>query len=242
MANQGPVFKVIVAEDHDGVRAGIVGALSKDGDMEVVGQASTGDSLCVVLEETPCDLLVLDLSMPRTGGLEVLGEVGRIRPGVRVLVYTLHNDAQHFLECISRGVSGYVIKDEEIGVLLYAARRVLDGKTYFSPPLREFLGENHSLVEKRTLLQLLSEREHQVLAGLRRGASHEKIAAELGTSSEALERLVGGMMLKLGAHNDAGLAHFAREMDEKARANSLPGLGAGHAAGPSARAAVRHSA
>ena len=235
-------YRAIVAEDHAGVRQGIVRELSRDGDIEVVGEAAEGTALLALLKENPCDLITLDLSMPGSGGLDVLGEIGQICPGVRVIVYSLHNDPEHFLESLARGVRGYVVKDEDVSVLKEAARRVLRGDTYFSPSLGEFMRDNHSLLKKRTALQLLSEREHEVLADLRTGMGHDEIGRTMGVSREALDRLIARIMQKVGARNDAGLIEFAQEMDAKAQASALPGIKSGHAVGPGGRSAAIHSA
>ncbi len=234
--------RILVAEDHEDVRLGIVRELSRDDELRVVGDVPDGGALLEQLGRTHCELVVLDLSMPGVGGLDVLESISQISPGTKVLVYSLHDEPEFFLETLARGVRGYVLKSESPSVLRQAARRILRGRTYFSTGVRHYMRDNHSLLRGRTSLQLLAEREHQVLSLMREGKQRREIARELELTLASLERLIGGIMVRVGVRTDAGLVQFAREMDETAHGRSLPGVTSGHAAGPTGRSVGGHSA
>jgi len=206
-------IRVLVADDHMIVRTGIRHVLESEPGIEVVGEAASGsEAISLALELKP-DVVVLDISMPDQSGLEV---AARLRSGTgttRVLVLSMHDDAEYVLESVRAGAHGYLLKDTAATELRNAIRAVCRGESYFSPPvasrltaaLRGEQGHSHSGSEQ------LTSRERQVLLGIVRGHTNKQIAADLGISHRTVETHRESLMRKLQIRTVAELTRFAIE-------------------------------
>ncbi len=206
---EGNVNRVVVAEDNELVRGGIVALLEEEPNLEVVGQARNGRELLALLGSTECDLLILDLAMPQLDGLSALPEIHALRPGLKVLIYSAHEEPDTFLEALGCGVSGYLLKSEEVSKLTLAVRTICSGRTYYSAKLRDFMRAERAELQRRISANLLSERERELVAMYANGMSAKEMARFLEVSSLQLDRMTGQVMLKLGIKSDAGLREFA---------------------------------
>ncbi len=207
---QRPI-RVLVADDHMIVRSGIRHVLESESGFEVVGEAQSGGEALALTSELKPDVVVLDISMPDQSGLEVAARI-RENPGsARVLILSMHNNAEYVLESVRAGAHGYLLKDTAATDLREAIRAVCRGESYFSPPVASRLsaavrGEHESLHPE---LDLLTGRERDVLLGIARGRTNKEIAAELGISHRTVESHRESLMRKLQIRTVAELTRFA---------------------------------
>lgn len=206
-----PAIKVLVADDHTIVRTGIRHVLESEAGFEVVGEAGTGAEAVALAARLRPDVVVLDISMPGESGLQVAAQLRSISPEPRVLILSMHDNAEYVLESVRAGAHGYLLKDTAATELRTAVRAVCRGESYFSPPvasrLREALRGEHE-THAGSLAQLTG-RERDVLLGVVRGRTNKEIAGELGISHRTVETHRESLMRKLQIRTVAELTRFA---------------------------------
>jgi DNA-binding NarL/FixJ family response regulator len=130
-------FRVVLADDYSGLRAALRAILHSTGEFEVVGEAGDGSELLDLLQSGAApDIVVLDLMMPTMTGLKSLDEIGKLQPGLKVLVLTMHKEPDLLCRAFRSGADGYLLKDETAKELVPALRSVLSGNVYLSPSIR----------------------------------------------------------------------------------------------------------
>ncbi len=210
----GPAIRVLVADDHAIVRAGIRHVLETEPGFVVVGEASNGaEALALALELAP-DVAVLDISMPGLSGLQAAAELRRRCPDTRVLMLSMHENTEYVLESLRAGVHGYILKDSAAAELGAAIRAVCRGESFFSPPVAGQLSavvRGELVGEPPGALALLSGRERQVLVGVARGRTNKEMAQELGISHRTVESHRESLMRKLDVFTVAELTKIALE-------------------------------
>ncbi|MFP4452519.1 MAG: response regulator [Desulfobacterales bacterium] len=207
--------KIVIVEDHQLFREGLKAMLDSRTDLEVIGEAQDGLEALEVVRENPPDLLLLDLSMPRLGGISVLNEVKRMYPQIAVLALTIHESDQYVLEAFNAGVNGYCIKDASREELLVAINSVLKGRTYISPGIADNVMEGYiegrKQMKTRSLWDTITRREREVLKLLAEGYMNRQIADMLHISTKTVEKHRANIMNKLDLHSAAALTSFAIE-------------------------------
>jgi DNA-binding NarL/FixJ family response regulator len=206
----GVATRVLLADDHNLVRAGVRKILEAHREVEVVGEVGDGESALRALESTPTDVLVLDLTMPGTDGFEVLQRAKAKHAGLKILVLTMHASPEYVARAVREGADGYLLKDSAVQDLVAAIEAVMQGRTYFSPPIQKELGE--ILRAERTRLRLLdqlTDREREVLRFVAEGLSTKEIASRLEISARTVETHRAHLMSKLGIRSVARLTQFA---------------------------------
>ncbi len=206
--------RILIADDHAVLRAGLRLLVNAQPDMICVGEASDGLEALATIEQLQPDLILLDLSMPRMGGLVALAEMRRRAPATRILVLTMHADDEYLRQCLKEGASGYVLKQAADQELLLAIRAVMRGDVYIHPAMtRALLG---SLVEHARDAasanrddEALSEREAEVIKQVARGYTNQEIAAQLALSVKTVETYRSRAMEKLGLTGRAALVRYA---------------------------------
>lgn len=203
-------IRVLVADDHMLVRTGIRHVLESEADFEVVGEAGSGSEAIALASDLRPDVLVLDISMPDFSGLEVAARLRADSSTTRVLILSMHNNAEYVLESVRAGAHGYLLKDTAATELRNAIRAVCRGESYFSPPvagrLTAAIQDEHST---HSDLDQLTAREREVLLGIARGQTNKEIAAELGISHRTVETHRESLMRKLQLRTVAQLTRFA---------------------------------
>jgi DNA-binding NarL/FixJ family response regulator len=193
------------------VRTGIRHVLESEPGFEVVGEAANAtDALSLTAELRP-DVVVLDISMPDVSGLELAARLRSSGGGARVLILSMHNNAEYVLESVRAGAHGYLLKDTAATELRTAIRAVCQGESYFSPPVASRLsaavrGEHDS---QPAGLAQLTAREREVLHGIAQGRTNKEIATELGISHRTVETHRESLMRKLQIRTVAELTRFA---------------------------------
>jgi len=207
-------IRVVIADDHAVLRAGLRLLLESQPDLQVVGEAGEGWETLHVVEQCKPDVVLLDLSMPGPGGLEVLREIKRRAPGTKVLVLTMHEDEGYLRNVLRAGGSGYVVKKAADAELLSAIRAVSRGGVYIDPSLTRGLVEDILEEEgqgRRPDENVLSEREREVLVLLALGHTNQEIANKLCLSVKTVETYRARIQEKLQLHSRAALVRYALE-------------------------------
>jgi len=202
--------RILLADDHTLVRAGVRRILEAQPGMTVAGEVSDGDAALEFLRADPVDVLVLDLTMPGTDGFEVLRQVKATLPGMKVLVLTMHADAEYVARAVQDGADGYLLKDSAVQDLVAAIEAVQAGRAYYSPPVQRELSEllrAHSAPPRP--MDTLTEREREVLRLVVKGLSTKEIATQLDISTRTVETHRANLMRKLNLKSVALLTQFA---------------------------------
>ena len=135
--------RIILADDHEILRAGLKSLLDREPDFKVVAQARDGQELLDKLTSVKADCVVMDLSMPNLDGLATLKEIQKNFPKIKCLVLTMQKDQEHFKRAMANGASGYVLKDNAFDLLAMAIKMVMKGKTFISPGMSELITEQY---------------------------------------------------------------------------------------------------
>ncbi len=207
------LIRVLLADDHSVVREGLRHVLAGDPALAVVGEAGTGpDAMALAAAERP-DVVLLDLTMPGAGGLEVLRHLRATLPEIRVLILSVHDDPEYVLESVRAGAHGYLRKDSSPSEIREAIRAVHAGDAYFSPPvarhLTTALRDGTPAPSPESDIGVLTSREREVLVRVARGLTNRETASELGISVRTVEAHRDSLMRKLRIHTVAGLTRFA---------------------------------
>jgi DNA-binding NarL/FixJ family response regulator len=191
-------------------RTGIRHVLESEADFEVVGEAAGGtEALALVLELHP-DVVVLDISMPGVTGLEVAARLRTSSPETRILILSMHDQAEYVLESVRAGAHGYLLKDTAATELREAIRAVCQGESYFSPPVASRLtAAVRDDQATQSGLDQLTGREREVLLRIAQGRTNKEIAGELGISHRTVETHRESLMRKLRLRTVAELTRFA---------------------------------
>lgn len=207
--------KIVIAEDYRILREGLRALLSFHGEFEVAGEATDGQEALRQVEQLRPELLLLDLSLPRMNGAEVIREIKHRRLPTRILVLTVHADESQVYAALKAGADGYLLKTAGTEELTMAIRSVLAGRSYLSPSVSREVIEGYLEDRGGSRLapswQQLSKRERQVLKRIAEGAKNREIAKELSISIKTVEKHRANLMRKLDLHNTAALTAFAIE-------------------------------
>ena len=207
-------IRLLLVDDHAVLRAGLRFLLNAQPDMEVVGEAADGAEAVRLAAETAPDVVLMDLTMPVMGGIDATRRIRERLPGTKVLVLTMHDDHSYLAEAVAAGASGLVLKQAADTELLSAIRTVHVGRSVvFSGPsfaaLDTLPWSGGRGGERRTGLQLLSEREREVMRYLALGYTNQEIAEMLYLSVKTVETYKARIMEKLGLKRRAELVRFA---------------------------------
>jgi len=204
----GPArIRIVIADDHPMVREGIARLLSAERDMAVVSQATDGTETLACLRAVACDVLVLDLAMPPPRGPELIREVRKAFPQLRILILSMHDHPGVIRAALSSGADGYVNKGGEPDDLLAAVRRVAAGRRWLQSDMAErllFIGPDLG-----TGTDPLTPRERQVLELLLTGRGNSEIARELDLSEKTISTYKSHIMDKLGMGSLVELVRYA---------------------------------
>lgn len=205
-------IRVLLADDHAVLRAGLRALLGSEPDMEVVGEAQNGEEAIQKARDLAPDVLVLDIAMPRLNGLEVIREIRTLGLAVRILVLTMHAEEQYLLQVLRAGGAGYVLKAQADTELMEAIRTIHRGDIFLYPQATTMLVENfRGLVEgsHEDGYDSLSDREREVLALTAAGYTNQEIADKLVISAKTVDTYRSRTMEKLGLHHRSELVKFA---------------------------------
>ncbi len=204
--------RLILVDDHMILREGLHALLELESDFVVVGEAGNLEDGIALVERLRPNLVITDLAMPRGSGIQIISQVRAIAPDTRVLVLTVHSSEEYIDAALKAGADGYVLKDSSSAELLQAIRSVIRGQRYLCPPVSAkiisgYLGERDA--RNVASLQLLTDREREILTLVAKGLSNKRIATRLTLSVKTVEKHRSNFMRKLELHNTAGITMFA---------------------------------
>jgi DNA-binding NarL/FixJ family response regulator len=202
------MIRVLIADDHAVVRAGLEQLLGTADDIEVVGSASDGAQAVEAAARTRPDIVLMDLSMPVMDGVEATRRITAESPGVQVVVLTSFSDRQRILAALGAGASGYVLKDANSDELLAAIRVAAGGGAPLDPKAaRVLLDSRHAPASGRPL----TAREEEVLELLGDGLANKAIARRLGIAERTVKAHMGNIFQQLGVTDRTQAALWAKE-------------------------------
>ncbi|MBI4196162.1 MAG: response regulator transcription factor [Betaproteobacteria bacterium] len=203
------MIRVVLADDHTIVRAGLKELLADLGDIEVVGEATNGHEVMSRVRESEFDVLVLDMSMPGRSGIELIKQVKGEKPRLRILVLSMHSEEQYAVRALKAGASGYLTKESAADQLVAAIRRIGAGGAYVSAETAERLALDLNAATEGAPHTLLSDREYQVFEMIAAGRSVSDIARQLALSVKTVSTHKTRIMQKMGAANQVELIRYA---------------------------------
>lgn len=207
-------IRVVIADDHDVVRAGLAAIVDSEADLRVVGHASNGDEAARVAAEASADVVLMDVSMPGTDGIEGVSAVRKARPEAVVVMLTTFNVDDSIEQALRSGAAGYLLKTASAADLVAAIRSAHAGTRVFSQAVQErlidsFLGRAEPPPPPPDELNLLTERELEVFGQLARGRSNAEIAKALYLSEATVKTYVTRLLAKLGLRDRVQAVIFA---------------------------------
>jgi DNA-binding NarL/FixJ family response regulator len=207
-------IRVLLADDHTLVRAGIRSLLKGLENVEVVGEAGDGQEAVRLAESLRPDVVLLDVGMPGLNGLDVAARLAAHDASIRVLILSMHTSEEYVLRALRAGCAGYLLKGSAVAELEIAVRAVARGETYLSPAVSKHVMDDYV---RRTggatdPIDALTPRQREVLQLVAEGNTSKDIADRLGLSFKTVEAHRAQIMERLGLHDVAGLVRFAMRM------------------------------
>lgn len=204
--------RILLADDHAVVRRGLRMVLDAEPDLEVVAEADDGAQAVTRALQGDVDLAVVDISMPRMTGLQAVRELHRRRPGLRILILSMHENEQYLYEALKAGASGYVLKTVVDRDLVEACRAAMRGEPFLypgamTPLIRDYLARARS--DRPLPEDPLTAREQEIVKLIAEGWSSKEIADALVISEKTVERHRANILEKLGMHDRVELTRYA---------------------------------
>lgn len=212
MNNPVRPVRVILADDHTLVRAGIRALLERLPEVEVVGEASDGREVMKLVEKHRPDVVLMDIAMPGLNGLEATARMAKEFPNVRTLILSMHHNEEYVWRALKAGAAGYLLKKAATTELASALQRVAHGETYLSKELSPHLSKSFPLdgiAKRKSPLELLTDRQREILQLIAEGHNTKKIAEILKLSPKTVEYHRMKLMDSLTVHDVPGLVRFA---------------------------------
>jgi DNA-binding NarL/FixJ family response regulator len=204
-------IRVLLADDHKLVRAGIRSLLERLPELEVVAEASDGRETIELVERLGPQIVLMDLAMPEVNGLEATRHLTRTFPKVRVIILSIYADEEHVYQSLRAGAAGYLMKGAATEELELAIRSVARGETYLSPPvskpvIMEYIRRTNVDLSSR---EGLSSRQTQILKLIAEGRTTKQVALQLAISVKTVETHRSALMKRIGVRDVAGLVRYA---------------------------------
>lgn len=203
------MIRLIVADDHALVRAGISALLQSQPDIAVVAETGSGHEAIRLCAQHKPNVILLDLSMPDLDGLEVTKQVLAAQPEIKVIILTMYENEEYATRLLNAGAKGFIVKRMSPAELPSVIRKVMAGETCITESIMKEIALRKTSSGDQSLLSLLSDRELQVFHKLARGLSGARIAEELNLSPSSVATYKSRIMDKLGLENHAELMRFA---------------------------------
>ena len=204
-------LEIIIADDHMMIREGLKQLLELDGTMKVIAEANDGEECLNLLnKKIHPDILLLDINMPKKNGIEVLEHIKQNKIPVKVLILTVHNEVEYLLKAVDIGIDGYLLKDSSYDELKEAIDVVISGNTYIQPSLLPALNESmEDYALDKEKIDLLTNREIDVLRLISEGCSNKKISDELTISERTVKNHISHIFRKIDVEDRTQAAVFA---------------------------------
>ena len=203
------MIRILIADDHEIVRKGLVKVLSETLQPIKVDEATNGQEAMSLILKSEYDLVLLDIKMPGKSGLDVLKEIKQHRPKLPALILSMHPEEQFAVRALRAGASGYLTKESAGDELVLAIRKALNGERYISDSLAQILAGEMDSDPEKPLHEILSDREFQVMLMIASGKAVGAIAEELCLSVKTISSYRANILLKTRMKNNAEITHYA---------------------------------
>lgn len=203
------MIRILIADDHAIVRAGLKQFIADQVDMQVTGEAVTGAEAISAVRGGDFDVVLLDISMPDKNGIDTLKMLRHIKPELPVLMLSGYAEDQYAVNLLRAGAAGYLNKEAASTQLVGAIRTVVQGRKYVSPTLAQILADGVSSNSSQPLHGELSQREFQIFCKLAAGAAVSKIADELNLSVKTVSTYRSRILEKMAMKSNADLTYYA---------------------------------
>jgi two-component system invasion response regulator UvrY len=203
------MIRVVIVDDHAVVREGLKRIIESAGDMTLVGEAASGEELLRELNGWPCDVVVVDLSMPGMPGLDVVREIRQRAPKLPVLVLSMYPEDQYAVRALTDGAVGYIHKGDPPAELVKAIRTAAQGRRYITEAVAECLASHVDTTAERLPHERLSNREFQVFKLIAAGKRVSEIARDLSLSIKTVSTFRHRILEKLGMSHNIDIVRYA---------------------------------
>ena len=203
------MIRIVIVDDHAILRRGLTQIIAESDDMQVVGEAETSSEALRLLRDKPCDVVLLDVSLPDRNGIETLKLVRKELPKLRVLMLSMHPENQYAVRALKAGASGYLNKQSAPQQLVSAIRQVHRGGKYVTPAVAEELANSVGDVGDQPLHHTLSIREYQTMCLIASGKTPAEIGRQMSISVKTVSVYRARVMEKMRLKNNAELTHYA---------------------------------
>lgn len=213
-------IRVILADDHSLVRAGLKSLIENFSQIEVIAEADNGRDAIKLIEQHVPDLVLLDIAMPELNGLEVVARIAKELPEVKIIILSMHSNEEYVVQALRSGANGYLLKDSAPTELEFAISAVMRGETYLSPSISKHVVDTYlrritdfsKLSDSGDVFKELTSRQREILQLIAEGNSTKEIANKLNVSIKTVETHRMQLMDRLGIHDIAGLVRYAIRM------------------------------
>ncbi len=207
-------IRIVIVDDHDIIRAGIKSVLKPHPEYEVCAEASNGDQALECAEKFKPDIMLLDISMPKLSGLDIVNRIKRISPLTKIIIISVYKLGAYILKALRCGVNGYINKDNVAEELIPALSRVVSGSSYLGSEISNYLAQ--VMQESKTKeapkgLKILNAREQDVLRLVAEGKTAKEIAEIIFLSRRTVENYKNSILKKLNLHKTSDLIKYALE-------------------------------
>ena len=203
------MLRILIADDHPVVRQGLRQTIAETSDMVVVDEAGNGWEVLSKVRASSYDVVLLDISMPGRSGLDILKELKDERPGLPVLILSIHPEEQYALRAFKAGASGYLTKESAPDELVAAIRKISTGGKYISSSLAEILASELGTSNEELSHETLSNREYQVMRMIALGKTVTETAEELSLSVKTVSTYRSRILEKMKMKNNAEITYYA---------------------------------
>jgi len=205
--------RILLADDHTVMRAGLRALLERQPNLEVVGEAENGRKTVELASSHVPDVVVMDIAMPNLNGVEATRRMVSKQPTISVVILSMYSDESYVMRALEAGARAYLLKDSAVTDLIRAIEAVSQGKSFFSPRISRILAEEyvHALKQKGVAdsYELLTSREREILQLLAEGKTNNDVASSLNISVYTAETHRGNILQKLNLHSSAELVLYA---------------------------------
>jgi len=206
-------IRVVLADDHTVMRAGLRSLLERQPNLEVVGEAEDGRQTVELAAALNPDVIVMDIGMPSLNGIEATRQIVAKQPNTSVVILSMHSDETYVMRAMKAGARGYLLKDSAEADLIRAIQAVSQGKSFFSPKISRILAEDYVRLLKQKGVEdsyeLLTSREREIVQLLAEGKSNKEVATLLNLSLYTVETHRSRVLQKLNLHSSAELVLYA---------------------------------
>ncbi len=203
------MLRIMVVDDHPVVRQGLMRIIEDTQDMKVTAEAENGLEAIKLLKDQDFDLVLLDISMPGSDGLDAIRQIKKIKPNLPVLILTIHPEKYYGLRMLQAGASGYLTKQNAPFELIEAIRKVTQGGMYISDSLAQMLVNSKKNGEEKPAHEKLSDREYQIMQLIAAGKKVKTISEELCISVKTIHVHRRHIFEKLNINSNAEIIHYA---------------------------------